>query len=327
MHILIIGAAGMIGRKLTAALLAAGAVGGREITRLTLADVVAPALPAMAIPTTATTTDLSAPAAAAALVAARPDLIFHLAAIVSGEAEADFDTGYRINLGGTQALLEAVRAEGARAPYVPRLIFSSSIAVFGAPLPAQIGDDFLTAPLTSYGTQKAIGELLLNDYSRRGFVDGVSIRLPTVVIRPGAPNRAASGFFSGILREPLVGLEAVLPVPRDTRHWFCSPDAAVGFLTHAAAMDTAALGARRALSAPGLSATVAEEIAALERIAGPKAARLIRDEPDATIARIIAGWPQDFTATRALALGFRADASFDAIIRQHVEAELGGHIG
>ena len=327
MHILIIGAAGMIGRKLTVALLASGHVGGREIARLTLADVVAPARPATAIPVTATATDLSAPASAAALVAARPDLIFHLAAIVSGEAEADFDKGYRINLGGTQALLEAIRAEGAQAPYGPRLIFTSSIAVFGAPFPPVIADDFLTAPLTSYGTQKAIGELLLNDYSRRGFVDGVSIRLPTVVIRPGAPNRAASGFFSGILREPLVGLEAVLPVPRDTRHWFCSPNAAVGFLTHAAAMDTATLGARRALSAPGLSATVAEEIAALERIAGPKAARLIREEPDATIARIVAGWPQDFTAIRALALGFRADASFDAIIRQHVEAELGGRIG
>jgi nucleoside-diphosphate-sugar epimerase len=326
MHILIIGAAGMIGRRLTAALLAAGHVGGREITQLTLADVVAPALPATTIPATATACDLSAPGAATALIATRPDLIFHLAAIVSGEAEADFDKGYRINLGGTQALLEAIRAESAPAPYCPRVIFTSSIAVFGAPFPEVIGDDFLTAPLTSYGTQKAIGELLLNDCTRRGFIDGVGIRLPTVVIRPGAPNRAASGFFSGILREPLLGMEAVLPVPRDTRHWFCSPDAAVGFLTRAAAMETAALGTRRSLSVPGLSATVADEIAALERIAGPKATRLIRAEPDATIARIVAGWPQNFTATRALSLGFRGDASFDAIIRQHVEAELGGRI-
>ncbi|MBI1219499.1 MAG: NAD-dependent epimerase/dehydratase family protein [Rhodobacteraceae bacterium] len=327
MHILIIGAAGMIGRKLTAALLADAGVGGHGITRMTLADVAEPALPATTIPVSTRAADLAAPGAAAKLVAGRPDLIFHLAAIVSGEAEADFDKGYRINLGGTQALLEAIRAEAAQEPYCPRLIFTSSIAVFGAPFPAVIGDDFLTAPLTSYGTQKAIGELLLNDYSRRGFVDGVGIRLPTVVIRPGAPNRAASGFFSGILREPLAGMEAVLPVSRDTRHWFCSPAAAVGFLTHAAAMDTAALGARRSLSVPGLSATVAEEIAALERVAGTKAVQLIREEPDEVIARIIAGWPQTFSATRALALGFRADASFDAIIRQHIEVELGGRIG
>lgn len=332
MHILILGAGGMIGRKLTAALLAAGGLGERALSRLTLADVVAPPLPAQprpatAIPVTALAADLSDPAAAARLAALRPEVIFHLAAIVSGEAEADFDKGYRINLGGTTALLEAIRAEGARDPYCPRLVFTSSIAVFGAPFPARIPDDFAPQPLTSYGTQKAMGELLLNDYSRRGLVDGVGIRLPTVVIRPGAPNRAASGFFSSILREPLVGLEAVLPVPRDTRHWFCSPRAAVGFLTHAGAMDTAPLGARRSLSVPGLSATVAEELAALERVAGPAALRLIREEPDETVARIVAGWPQDFDASRARALGFTGDASFDDIVRQHVEEELGGRIG
>ncbi len=327
MHALVIGAAGMIGRKLTAELLGLGGIGGRGIDRLTLVDIVEPEVSQSEIPIMTRATDLSDPATAARLVAARPELIFHLAAVVSGEAEADFDKGYRINLDGTRYLLEAIRAESAKAPYRPRLVFTSSIAVFGAPFPERIGDEFLTAPLTSYGTQKAIGELLLNDYSRRGIVDGVGIRLPTVVIRPGKPNKAASGFFSSILREPLVGLEAVLPVPRETRHWFCSPKAAVGFLTHAATLDTAQLGARRCLSAPGLAAAVAEEIAALERVAGPKAVALIREAPDETVARIVAGWPQDFDARRALGLGFRADASFDAIIRSHIETELGGRLG
>jgi D-erythronate 2-dehydrogenase len=327
MHVLIIGAAGMVGRKLTAELLALGGIGGHGIDRLTLADVVEPEAPAAGFPVKTVQTDLSHPAEAKALIARRPEIIFHLAAVVSGEAEADFDKGYAINLDGSRYLFEAIRAEGARAPYCPRLVFTSSIAVFGAPFPDRIGDEFLMAPLTSYGTQKAISELLLNDYSRRGLLDAVGIRLPTVVIRPGAPNKAASGFFSSILREPLAGLEAVLPVPRSTRHWFCSPKAAVGYLTHAAGLDTTSLGPRRCLTAPGLSATVAEEIAALERIAGPAAVKLIREEPDETVARIVAGWPRDFDAARALALGFRPDESFDAIIRQHIDEELGGRIG
>jgi len=170
------------------------------------------------------------------LIGERPDVIFHLAAIVSGEAEADFEKGYRINLDGTRYLLEAIRLEGVKSPYVPRLVFTSSIAVFGAPFPDAIGDEFLSAPLTSYGTQKAIGELLLNDYSRKGFVDGIGIRLPTIVVRPGKPNAAASGFFSNILREPLVGQEAVLPVGRDVRHWFASPRAAINLILSAKAL-------------------------------------------------------------------------------------------
>ncbi len=324
MHILIIGAAGMIGRKLTASLLADLNVGGQAASRLTLVDVVEPPLPDTRIPSTTQAADLSDPATATTLAALRPDLIFHLAAIVSGEAEADFEKGYRINLDGTRFLLEAIRLEGLKSPYSPRLVFTSSIAVFGAPFPEAIADEFLTAPLTSYGTQKAICELLLNDYSRRGFVDGVGIRLPTVTIRPGKPNAAASGFFSNILREPLVGLPAVLPVSRDLRHWFCSPRAAIGFLRHAAAMDTAALGWRRTLSAPGLSATVGEEIEALRRVAGDRAVALIREEPDATIDRIVKGWPRNFDAKRARALGFTAETSFDQIIRIHIEDELGG---
>jgi nucleoside-diphosphate-sugar epimerase len=202
------------------------------------------------------------------------------------------------------------------------VVFTSSIAVFGAPFPEAIGDEFLNAPLTSYGTQKAIGELLLSDYSRRGFIDGIGVRLPTICVRPGKPNKAASGFFSGIIREPLSGQEAVLPVPDSVRHWFASPRAAIGFLLHASKINTDELGARRNLSMPGISATVAEQIAALRKVAGDKVARLIRREPDPTIMRIVEGWPRNFDAKRALALGFRADSSFEEIIRIHLEDEL-----
>ncbi len=324
MKVLVIGAAGMVGRKLVAALLAAGQVGGTPVSGMTLVDVAEPGPAAANVPLTTLAADLSEPGVADGLVADRPDLIFHLAAIVSGEAEADFDKGYRINLDGTRQLFEAIRSIGGG--YRPRLVFTSSIAVFGEPLPPVIGDTQEHTPLTSYGTQKAIGELLLADYSRRGFLDGVGIRLPTIVVRPGKPNKAASGFFSSIIREPLAGMEAVLPVADTVRHWFASPRAAVGFLLHAAALDTALLGTRRSLTMPGLAATVADEIAALERLAGAAAVALIRREPDDTIARIVAGWPQAFDAARATALGFRGDASFDDIIRAHIEDELGGRV-
>jgi len=300
---LITGAAGMIGRKLSARL-------SREHD-LILHDVV-PAGPG------SVASDLSAPGEAEKLVAGRPDVIFHLAAIVSGEAEADFEKGYRINLDGTRLLFEAIRKTGG---YKPRVVFASSIAVFGAPFPEAIGDEFVNAPLTSYGTQKTICELLLSDYSRKGFFDGIGLRLPTICVRPGKPNLAASGFFSGIIREPLAGQEAVLPVPETVRHWFASPRAAIGFLVHAAKIDTAQLGARRNLSMPGISATVGEQIESLRRVAGEKVVRLIRRQPDATIMRIVDGWPRNFDARRGLALGFRADASFDDIIRFHLEDE------
>ncbi|MBB5753451.1 D-erythronate dehydrogenase [Prosthecomicrobium pneumaticum] len=328
MHILIIGAAGMVGRKLTDRLTADGRLGDREIERLTLVDVVAPQAPAgFAGAVETLTVDLSVPEAAPALVARRPDVIFHLAAIVSGEAEADFDKGYRINLDGTRYLFEAIRQEGLKGPYKPRVVFTSSIAVFGAPFPEKIGDEFFTTPLTSYGTQKAIGELLLADYSRRGFFDGIGIRLPTICIRPGKPNKAASGFFSNILREPLAGQEAVLPVSTDVRHWFASPRAAVGFLVHAGTLDLSRMGWRRNISLPGLSATVGEEIEALRRVAGEAAVKRIRHEPDETIIKIVDGWARDFDASRAESLGFVAETSFDDIIRAHVEDELGGTIG
>ncbi|KRA98446.1 NAD-dependent epimerase [Devosia sp. Root685] len=327
MKILVIGAAGMVGRKLTAALLKAGQVAGQEISALMLADIVAPEAPQAGFPVETHALDLSAPEAAQTLIAARPDLIFHLAAIVSGEAEADFEKGYRINLDGTRHLLEAIRLASQEGHYAPRLVFTSSIAVFGEPLPAEIPDEFPLTPLTSYGTQKAICELLLADYSRRGVVDGIGIRLPTIVVRPGKPNKAASGFFSGIIREPLAGVEAVLPVKTNVRHWFASPRAAVSFLLHAAGLDTAGLGQRRSLTMPGLAATVGDEIDALRRIAGERAVKLIRHEPDPVIARIVAGWPQAFSAKRAESLGFVAESRFDDIIRAHIEDELGGHLG
>jgi nucleoside-diphosphate-sugar epimerase len=328
MHVLITGAAGMLGRKLTESLVKSGGVEDRAIDALTLIDVVPPERPAgFTGKVDARAADIAAPSEAEAMVAGRPDLIFHLAAIVSGEAEADFDKGYRINLDATRHLFDAIRVENGRSGYKPRFVFTSSIAVFGAPFPDKIGDEFFTTPLTSYGTQKAIGELLLADYSRRGFFDGIGIRLPTICIRPGKPNKAASGFFSNILREPLIGQEAVLPVSEDVRHWHASPRAAVGFLLRAATMDLSQLGWRRSLNMPGYSATVAEQIAALARVAGPSAVKLIRREPDAKIDAIVSGWARDFDARRAVALGFQAESSFDEIIRVHIEDELGGKLG
>lgn len=322
MHILITGAAGMIGRKLTATLVARGTMQGCAIDSLTLVDVVTPGMPD-GVPGAALSADLSDPAAATALIDTRPDVIFHLAAIVSGEAEADLHKGYAVNLHGTIGLCDAIARQQA---YCPRFVFTSSIAVFGTPLPDVIPDDQPTQPLTSYGTQKTMGELMISDLSRRGRLDGISLRLPTICIRPGKPNAAASGFYSSILREPLVGQEAVLPVPDTTRHWFASPRAAVGFLLHAAEMDLGPIGQNRALSLPGVDATVAEQIAALDRVAGPKATALIRHEPDETIAAIVAGWPQAFDPARARTLGFTAEPDMDTIIRAHIEDELDGHI-
>ena len=325
MKVLIIGAAGMIGRKLAERLAAAGGIGEQPVDELVLVDVVEPAKPTGRIGVIRTAAvDISVPGAAAPLAAERPDVIFHLAAIVSGEAEADFEKGYRINLDGTRDLFEAIRREHEASGHTPRLVFASSIAVFGAPFPDRIPDDFALTPLTSYGTQKAICELLLADYSRRGFFDGLGLRLPTICVRPGLPNKAASGFFSNILREPMVGQQAVLPVGDEVRHYFASPRAAVGFFLHAATLDTAEVGPRRNLSLPGLSATVGDEIEALGRIVGERAVKLIRREPDPAIIRIVSGWAPDIEARRARELGFQAEASFDEIVRAHLEDELGG---
>jgi D-erythronate 2-dehydrogenase len=323
MHILILGGGGMVGRKLAERLARDGQVGGTAIDRLTLHDVVEPQAPDGArFEVETLTSDFAEAGAAEALIASRPDLIFHLAAIVSGEAEADFDKGYRINLDGTRYLFDAIRLAGDG--YKPRVVFTSSIAVFGAPFPDAIGDEFFTTPLTSYGVQKAIGELLLADYTRRGFFDGIGIRLPTINVRPGKPNKAASGFFSGIVREPLSGQEAVLPVPDDVRHAHASPRSAVNFLVHAATMDLTKLGPRRNLTMPSVSVTIAEQIEALRRIAGENVVARIRREPDPTIMGIVAGWPRRFDARRAESLGFKAEQSYDDIIRIHIEDELRG---
>jgi nucleoside-diphosphate-sugar epimerase len=324
-RILIVGGSGMLGRKLAERLASEGSLRGQPISHLSIADVVEPervADAAMSIDTVVA--DVAETGVASDLVSGRPDVIFQLAAVLSGEAEADLEKGYRVNLDGTRLLLDGVRTVGRG--YCPRVVFASSIAVFGAPLPEVIGDDHCLTPLTSYGTQKAIGELLLSDYTRRGFLDGVGIRLPTICVRPGKPNQAASSFFSNIIREPLNGQNAVLPVAEDVRHWHASPRAAVGFLLDAATIDGGALGDRRCLTMPGVSVTVAEQIAALRRIGGEEAVRRIRREPDEAVMRIAAGWPRTFDARRARALGFRAEANFDEIIRAHVEDELGGRI-
>ncbi len=325
MHILITGAAGMIGRKLTERLVIDRAIGDKPIEKLTLIDIVAPARPAGFSDHVKTrAADLAATGVAEKAISERPDVIFHLAGVVSGEAETDFEKGYRVNLDGTRALLEAVRTIGGG--YKPKFVFTSSIAVFGAPFPEVIPDDFHLTPLTSYGTQKAICELLLADYTRRGFLDGVGVRLPSIVVRPGKPNKAASGFFSGIIREPLAGQEAILPVPDSVLHWHASPRSAIGFLIHATELSRAALGDRVNLTMPGVCCTVGEQIAALKRVAGDKVAERIRRAPDELVARIVAGWPSRFDPRRALALGFKVEATFDDIIRAHIEDELGGRI-
>jgi nucleoside-diphosphate-sugar epimerase len=323
MKVLIIGGAGMVGRKLAERLARDGKLGAAPISAMTLYDVVPPTAPEGAgFPVATLTGDLPAPGEAEKLVADKPDVVFHLAAIVSGEAEMDFDKGYRINLDGTRHLFDAIRAAG----HGPRVVFTSSIAVFGAPFPESIPDEFHTTPLTSYGTQKAIGELLLADYTRKGIFDGVGIRLPTICVRPGKPNKAASGFFSNIIREPLVGAEAILPVSDDVRHWHASPRSAVGFLIHAATIDGDAIGPRRNLTLPGVSVTVGEQIEALRNVAGDKVVARIKREPDQMIIDMVGSWARRFDATRATELGFKAESSFEEIIQAHIDDELGGKI-
>jgi nucleoside-diphosphate-sugar epimerase len=324
MHILITGAAGMIGRKLTERLVIDRALAGQPVEKLTLIDIIAPARPAGFSDHVKTrAADLAETGVAEKAIAERPEVIYHLAGVVSGEAETDFEKGYRVNLDGSRALLEAIRkADG----YTPKVIFTSSLAVFGAPFPEAIPDDFHLTPLTSYGTQKAMVELLLADYTRRGFLEGVGIRLPSIVVRPGKPNKAASGFFSGIIREPLAGQEALLPVAESVLHWHASPRSAVGFLIHAAELTREQLGPRINLTMPGVCCTVGEQIEALRRVAGDHVAARIRKAPDALVERIVAGWPQRFDPRRALALGFRVEKTFDEIIRAHIEDELGGKI-
>ncbi len=310
----------MVGQKLAHRLLAHGLNGTSE-HQITLHDMGFPENGAVCAHSQGSLADAGV---VEALAKTRPDLIFHLASIVSGEAETNFDLGWNVNMHPTWRLLEALRAEHETSggTYRPKLVFTSSIAVFGGPYPDKISDTFFSAPQTSYGAQKSICETMISDFSRKGFIDGLSIRLPTICVRPGKANLAASSFFSGIIREPLNGQEAVLPVPDTVRHWHASPRAAAGFLTHAATLDTDKLNNRRALNLPGVSCTVAEQIEALRDLAGNEVVALIKPKPDAAIAKIVDGWPRNFDPERALALGFKAESNFKEIIQVYLEDDL-----
>ncbi|MBM3222809.1 MAG: SDR family oxidoreductase [Candidatus Tectomicrobia bacterium] len=324
MKVVITGGAGFLGRRLLQTLLQQGTLGGpwgaaEAIDKIVLLDTMAPP-PALTADARvqAITGDITDRALLAEVIDHHTHSVFHFAAVVSAAAEADFDLGMRINLHGTLAVLDACRA----LPHPPRLLFTSSIASFGGPLPAVVNDSTPQAPENSYGVQKAIGELLVTDYSRKGYVDGRAVRLPTIVVRPGRPNRAASSFASSIIREPLTDLEAVCPVRPETRLAILSPRRAVEAFIRAHDLPAAAFGHTRSLIVPGLSVEVHEMVAALGRAAGQGAVERIRWQPDADIQRIISSWPGAFTSERALQLGFQADATMDAIVQAFIEDDL-----
>lgn len=314
---LVLGGGGMVGQKL-AHRLCRHSLAGVSPVDVTLFDLGFPETsPAMAKKVVGTIGDVEA---LRLLVKDKPDFIFHLASIVSGEAEQDFEKGWSTNMLAMWNLLEVLRQahETWGGAYKPKVIFTSSIAVFGGPYPDQISDTFLSAPQTSYGAQKSICETLLSDFSRKGFLDGISLRLPTICVRPGKANMAASSFFSGIIREPLNGQTARLPVADTVRHWHASPRAAAQFLIHAALLDTAQLNGRNALNLPGVSCTVAEQIEALRALAGQAVVDLIVPDPDPVVAKIVEGWPRDFQPERAIDLGFRAENNFKEIIETYI---------
>lgn len=321
--VLITGGAGMIGQKLVQQLARKG-LPDRRIDSVCLYDLVAaPHIDNLPFALSSRTGALHESGEAQWIASRRADVVFHLAAVVSGDVEHDFDRGWEINARSSWALLEALRAEHAASggSYCPRLVFSSSIAVFGAPFPDKIGDDFHATPQTSYDAQKAVTELQVADYSRKGFIDGVSIRLPTITVRPGKANLAASSFFSSIIREPLNNQDAILPVDDGVRHWHASPRSAAGFLARAAALSRAELANRPTLNMPGYSCTVAEQIEALRSVAGNDVVARIKCQPDPEVAAIVENWPRDFDVQRAPALGFHSETSYEDIIRVYIEED------
>ena len=326
MKILILGGGGMIGQKLVHRFASNPTLRDKKISQATLVDAfIEPKIPIKApFDIRSVVADITDPNVCKNLVEDKPEIIFHLAAIVSGEAESDFEKGYRVNLDGTRNLFEAIRKQE---NYLPRVVYTSTGAVYGGPYPEDINDDFILQPSTSYGTQKAIGELLLNDYSRRGFFDGIGLRLPTICVRPGKPNAAASGVFSNIIREPLVGIETTLTVSKDVSMVFASPKSAVGFLIHAAGLDTSSLGTQRSMIMPGVHATIGEELDALRRVAGEKVLSYIKEKPDAFAQKMVEAWNfPAFPASRARSLGFTCEETFDQLIQEHIESELDGEI-
>jgi nucleoside-diphosphate-sugar epimerase len=315
MNITILGGGGFLGRKIADQLAATGKLGDRAVTSLTLFDLHPPALLAAPFPVHCLGGDVAELPDAA--IPPGTDVVFHLAAVVSAAAEADYDLGRRVNLRGTDSVIDACR----KLARPPRLVFTSSVASFAGGQGANLADDARQMPTNSYGAQKAAAELILADASRRGFIDAVSIRLPTICIRPGAPNKAASSFVSAIVREPLLGLPATLPVPEDFAVWIASPAHAVAWLMHAATMDTAALGADRGINPPGLSVTTGAMLDAMEAVR-PGSRALVTAEPDATIVAIVGGWPASFAPVRAPALGFIAHGDLVALIEEFLAHDL-----
>ena len=318
MRIVITGGCGFLGRRLALLLLERGSRIG-SVDELVLFDNAPSALP---LPDdtrlTLVTGDIADRNTVSRLIAPGTDAVFHLAAIVSGQAEADTDLGYRINVDGTRAVLDACRALGT----APRMIFASSLAVYGGALPASVGEATALTPQSSYGTQKAIGELLVNDYSRKGYVDGRALRLPTVVVRPGRPNRAASTFASSMIREPLAGQDAVCPVSPETVMALASPRRVVAALAHAHDLPAGAFGESRTLQLPGFSVAVGEMAEAVKRAAGAAAHGRIRWQPDTQIQAIVGSWPQTLASPRADALGFARDSGIDEVVRFFIEDDL-----
>ncbi len=322
MKVVITGGGGFLGLRLARALLARGALTGpdgaqREITRLALLDTAFPTELPRDARLEAVSGDLADGATLARVATPDTACAFHLAAVVSGGAEADFDLGMRVNLRGTELLLEQLR----RCARPPRVVFASSVAAFGGELPAVLDDATTPNPQTSYGTQKVIGEYLINDYSRKGFIDGRSLRLPTVVVRPGKPNAAASSFASAVIREPLNGVVAGCPVPLDTGVWLLSPRRVVEAFVHAHELPAASWGVKRVLNLPGITVTVRAMVEALRRLYGERVAQRVVHEPEARIEAIVRTWPVRFATPRALALGFRADPDIDTVIRDYVADE------